>query len=160
MPRPPSLFGKQTLSQATKCIFFFSNELPHKKALASLSNPSNVDCGKERVLIVCIGIEERTDLVRVNLPAKLKERPFQPASLEATLSRTSPNVSLFIRLSRIGIPRYFPNSLVDLIPLSLLTNFSKSRETFFEKNILYFSKLTFCPEATQNVSKILRITLI
>ncbi|CAN8253767.1 unnamed protein product [Cochlearia groenlandica] len=141
---------------ATKCCFFFSGELPHKKVLNNFSSFSRVVAGSIIVLMVCVGKAESTAIVSVNLPTKLKVIPFHPGSRDETLSTVSSKVSLLIHCN-IGIPRYLPRSNVTPIPLSSLICLASSRLTFPEKKILYFSKLAFCPDATQNLSRTRRI---
>lgn len=108
IPKPPAVFGLHILSQETKCW-----PLPHTKLRERLSSLSRVLTGRWIVLIECTGIDDSTAFVSVTLPARLRVCFFQPDNREATFSRTSPNVSLLILFCRIGIPKYFPRSLVD-----------------------------------------------
>jgi len=103
---------------------------------------------------------DKTAFVSVILHARLKDRLFHPAKRDETRSKTSPEVSLFILFCKIGIPIYFPNSLVQPIPLSPLINLSISLLTLLEKKIFDFSRLTFCPEASQNRSNTRRMIRI
>lgn len=131
---------------------------PHTKSLDKLSSLSRMLSGKIIVLIECTGIDDSTAFVIVILPARLRVCFFHPDNREATFSRTSPNVSLFILFYSIGIPKYLPNSLVDAIPLSRLILSPRSLVTLLEKKILDFGRLTFCPEALQNASNTFLIT--
>lgn len=53
-----------------------------------------------------MGILDKTDLISVNLPAKLKSFGFHPSSLPLTLSTKCSKYINLLRPAKIGTPKY------------------------------------------------------
>ena len=87
-PRPPLDLAKQTTSQFTILLIFFSEPEDHKKFLISSSIWRLVLLGIGTTREMCKGIENNTCLTIINLPAKERHLAFRPSSLALIESKS------------------------------------------------------------------------
>ena len=91
-----------------------------------------------------VGMAVETAFMRVIRPVRERELAFQFESFARSLSIRKAKALLFLLSLRIRMPRYFMNSLQELMFNSLSTAFIIFGNVCREKYILDFEKFFFC----------------
>lgn len=113
MPRPPRLFGRQTVLQ-------FTNGMPlsefglerHRKFLLSLSICLIAQLSNLNAMSRCSGIAERTELTKLRRASGDVSLPLQICNFAAILSRVGWMSARVIFLKCNGKPRYLQGKLL------------------------------------------------
>jgi hypothetical protein len=152
-PRPPFLFGLQTFSQATRAHFFFFFEPYHKKSLWMDLILCRIPCGVQNTDIIKVGIACKTNLVRINLPARLRDLYVQCFTRSCNLFITPSQVDILCTLSINGISKYLVGSVFRSKP-RMLVKFLWIIGLVLKKKIIDLEWLISVPEASPKSSRI------
>ena len=152
IPNPPKDFGCEIFSQLVIwsfllfiylfLFFLFLGSWPHQKALTMESS------------LLHMGMEFRTELIRVSLLAWERSLAFHPWSLVVTLWMRSWKSLFLLPLSLKLIPRYFPGCLTSLTLNELAKLFFWGEVMFGEQYSSDFSRLVLYPESWQYQARV------
>jgi len=121
-PSPPASLGLVSCSQATWRTLLCSSLRPQRNLLDLRSISSHNERGGRAVYIALYGMVEMADWINVIHPTEERTLDLQPDNLLSNLSKIARKVWLSILSFIVGIPRYFPKSLVMAIWSSELTS--------------------------------------